>query len=212
MCLWLPARDVSSARGQWGTVRGLSEINKESILGLASGDGVGEMLTYVGHLQRGSFMTESTVWAMPCAALLVAGLLAACAASEPVQALDAPSSVGQRSLTPEKSGPVATITPTPMASSQQTSPSPSATSTPSPSASTPSGRQGDVGAAAVVPKKTKKPDRQPSSNCDPNYSGACVPIVGWDLDCTDIGESVTVEGTDIHRFDADGDGSGCESY
>ena len=62
------------------------------------------------------------------------------------------------------------------------------------------------------PKKTKKPDRQPASNCDPNYSGACVPIVGWDLDCGDIGESVTVEGTDIHRFDADGDGSGCESY
>ena len=216
VCLWLPAGDVSSARGQWGKVGGLSEINTRSVLGFASGHGVSGMLTSLGHLQRGSFMTRSTVWAMSCTALLVAGLLTACTASEPVQSLDAPSAASPRSLTPEQSGPVATITPTPLASPQQTSPSPSATSTPSPSASTPSGRQGDAGGAVVVPapkpKKTKKPDRQPASNCDPNYSGACVPIVGWDLDCGDIGESVTVEGADIHRFDADGDGSGCESY
>ena len=48
--------------------------------------------------------------------------------------------------------------------------------------------------------------------CDPNYSGYCVPIVSYDLDCKDIRHSVNVVGSDHHRFDADGDGLGCESY
>jgi hypothetical protein len=39
-----------------------------------------------------------------------------------------------------------------------------------------------------------------------------VPIVGFDLDCPDVGASVRVEGMDIHGFDADGDRIGCESY
>ena len=161
-------------------------------------------------------MTKSTVWVVPFSVLLVAGLLTACGASEPVQALDAPSAASPRSLTLEQSGPVATVTPTPLASPQQTSLSPSAASTSGPRASAPSARQDDAGGAVVVPapkpNKTKKPIGQPASDCDPNYSGACVPIVGWDLDCGDIGEAVTVEGTDTHRFDSDGDGSGCESY
>lgn len=46
--------------------------------------------------------------------------------------------------------------------------------------------------------------------CDPNYTGACVPIVGYDLNCDDISGSVTVVGYDKHGFDGDGDGSGCE--
>lgn len=51
-----------------------------------------------------------------------------------------------------------------------------------------------------------------SAECDANYSGACVPISGADLDCPDIAASVTVVGVDIHGFDSDGDGQGCESY
>jgi len=51
-----------------------------------------------------------------------------------------------------------------------------------------------------------------SASCDPNYIGGCVPNVPYDLDCKDIGFSVTVVGTDRHRFDGDGDGAGCESY
>ena len=47
--------------------------------------------------------------------------------------------------------------------------------------------------------------------CDQNYSG-CVPVVSYDLDCGDIGHSVTVYGNDPHRFDRDRDGYGCESY
>lgn len=50
-----------------------------------------------------------------------------------------------------------------------------------------------------------------SANCDSNYS-PCVPNVSYDLDCPDIGFSVTVIGYDVHNFDRDSDGYGCESY
>jgi hypothetical protein len=46
--------------------------------------------------------------------------------------------------------------------------------------------------------------------CDPNYRGACVPKVPYDLDCADISGSVVVVGRDVHGFDGDGDGIGCE--
>jgi hypothetical protein len=55
------------------------------------------------------------------------------------------------------------------------------------------------------------------SSCDPNYSGACVPIAS-DVDC--VGGSgngpafvrgpVYVTGTDIYDLDRDGDGVACE--
>ncbi len=56
------------------------------------------------------------------------------------------------------------------------------------------------------------------SNCDPNYSGACVPIAS-DVDCAGgsgdgpayVKGPVTVVGTDIYDLDRDGDGVGCES-
>ena len=55
------------------------------------------------------------------------------------------------------------------------------------------------------------------SNCDPNYSGACVPIAS-DVDCGGgsgngpayVYGVVTVVGTDIYGLDRDGDGLGCE--
>jgi hypothetical protein len=50
-----------------------------------------------------------------------------------------------------------------------------------------------------------------AGGCDQNYSG-CIPLVDYDLDCADVGRSVRVLGVDVHRFDADGDGYGCESY
>jgi endonuclease YncB( thermonuclease family) len=53
---------------------------------------------------------------------------------------------------------------------------------------------------------------QPATGgCDPNYT-PCVPQVAYDLDCGDIGFSVTVIGYDVHGFDREGDGLGCESY
>jgi hypothetical protein len=56
-----------------------------------------------------------------------------------------------------------------------------------------------------------------SSGCDPNYSGACVPIAG-DVDCAGGGGNgpayvtgpVRVVGDDIYRLDRDGDGVACD--
>jgi hypothetical protein len=62
-----------------------------------------------------------------------------------------------------------------------------------------------------VPEPTEVPEPPAGSECDPNYT-PCVPLVSHDLDCPDIGFSVTVIGGDPHGFDREGDGLGCESY
>ncbi|QUR69838.1 hypothetical protein F6B93_14585 [Mycobacterium spongiae] len=57
----------------------------------------------------------------------------------------------------------------------------------------------------------------PDSSCDPNYSGACVPIAS-DVDCAGgsgngpayVSGPVTVVGRDIYGLDRDGNGIGCE--
>jgi hypothetical protein len=59
--------------------------------------------------------------------------------------------------------------------------------------------------------------QEPSSSCDPNYSGACVPIAS-DVDCAGgsgngpayVSGPVTVVGDDIYDLDRDGNGVGCE--
>lgn len=56
----------------------------------------------------------------------------------------------------------------------------------------------------------------PKPTCDPNYSGACVPIAS-DVDCAGgsgngpayVSGPVYVIGTDIYDLDRDGDGVGC---
>lgn len=56
-----------------------------------------------------------------------------------------------------------------------------------------------------------------SAPCDPNYSGACVPMAS-DVDCAggsgngpEYAEGpVTVVGDDIYELDRDGNGTGCE--
>ena len=66
--------------------------------------------------------------------------------------------------------------------------------------------------ARVIAVGTKE-----SPQCDPNYSGACVPIAS-DVDCAGgIGNGpayvqgpVRVIGTDVYGLDRDGDGIGCE--
>ena len=57
------------------------------------------------------------------------------------------------------------------------------------------------------------------SNCDPNYSGACLNPASYDYDCAggsgngpDYTGTVTVVGEDHYGLDADGDGVGCEPY
>jgi len=56
-----------------------------------------------------------------------------------------------------------------------------------------------------------------ASECDPNYSGACLDPSAYDYDCAD-GEgdgpeytgTVSVVGEDHYGLDADSDGTGCE--
>jgi hypothetical protein len=57
-----------------------------------------------------------------------------------------------------------------------------------------------------------------NAGCDPNYSGACVPIAS-DVDCAGgsgngpayVRGPVTVVGSDIYDLDRDGDGVGCDT-
>jgi endonuclease YncB( thermonuclease family) len=66
--------------------------------------------------------------------------------------------------------------------------------------------------SAVVSKATTKAT-SPNAKCDPNYQG-CIPPYPPDLDCTDIKgmglAPIRVIGTDVHKFDGDGDGIGCD--
>ena len=52
-----------------------------------------------------------------------------------------------------------------------------------------------------------------NTKCDPNYQG-CIPPYPPDLDCTDITRMglapIRVIGRDVHKFDGDGDGNGCD--
>lgn len=68
-----------------------------------------------------------------------------------------------------------------------------------------------------APTALAAPLPQQPSQCDPNYSGACVPIAS-DVDCAGgsgngpayVSGPVTVIGTDIYGLDRDGNGTGCE--
>jgi hypothetical protein len=70
----------------------------------------------------------------------------------------------------------------------------------------------------VVKPKPKKKKAKPKSSCDPNYSGACVPIAS-DVDCAGgsgngpayFSGVATVIGDDIYDLDRDNDGYACES-
>ena len=63
-------------------------------------------------------------------------------------------------------------------------------------------------------KPQSAPVRAPGSSgrgCDSNYVGACIPSPPPDLDCGDItARRFRIVGTDVHRFDSDGDGIACE--
>jgi hypothetical protein len=71
--------------------------------------------------------------------------------------------------------------------------------------------------ALVAPPAPPAPPAAAPSNCDPNYSGACVPIAP-DVDCAGgngngpayVQGPVTVTGSDIYRLDSNNDGVGCE--
>ena len=52
----------------------------------------------------------------------------------------------------------------------------------------------------------------PTSNCDPSYPDFCIAPPLPDLNCKDINrKNFTVLQPDLHKFDRDKDGIGCES-
>lgn len=72
------------------------------------------------------------------------------------------------------------------------------------------------GAPLVPPEPRPEPAIQsrppPGGNCDPRYSGACIPTYPPDLDCTEIhARGFRVLGDDVHGSDADDDGIGCDA-
>lgn len=61
---------------------------------------------------------------------------------------------------------------------------------------------------AVPPTATPKP----AANCSAAYPTVCIPPPPPDLDRKDVGvKRFKVLAPDPHKFDADGDGVGCES-
>jgi uncharacterized protein YabE (DUF348 family) len=62
------------------------------------------------------------------------------------------------------------------------------------------------------------PKPKPASNCDSNYTGACVPVAS-DVDCEGGGGDgpeyvdgpVRVVGSDVYELDRDGDGVACDT-
>ncbi len=65
---------------------------------------------------------------------------------------------------------------------------------------------------APAPAPTPAPTPAPATpSCDPNYTGACIPVVPYDLDCGDVGAvNFSSVGSDPNGFDGDGDGVACE--
>jgi len=66
----------------------------------------------------------------------------------------------------------------------------------------------------LIPASNTASTRSSSkTKCDANYQG-CIPPYPPDLDCSDIKRMglapILVTGNDIHKFDADGDGIGCD--
>lgn len=72
-----------------------------------------------------------------------------------------------------------------------------------------------VGTGTESPPEESEPE--PDPECDPNYSGACVPVAS-DVDCADgsgdgpayVRGPVRVVGDDVYGLDRDGDGVACE--
>ena len=64
-------------------------------------------------------------------------------------------------------------------------------------------------AAEIEEEEFEFVEEEGGGGCDPNYS-PCVPAYPPDVDCAEVGGSVTVVGSDPHGLDADGDGIGCE--
>ncbi len=74
-----------------------------------------------------------------------------------------------------------------------------------------------LGALSAVAISSLTTSTAQAQSCDPNYSGACVPVAS-DVDCAGgsgngpayVRGPVYVVGRDIYGLDRDGDGVGCD--
>lgn len=83
---------------------------------------------------------------------------------------------------------------------------------PTPAAANPTSVPVEENPAPVVIPTAAPRTGEIGGACDPNYTGACIPIVGYDLNCPDVGaRDFQSIGNDRHRFDRDNDGIACES-
>jgi len=71
-------------------------------------------------------------------------------------------------------------------------------------------RAGPAPAARAQPHRPAGSSGATGGACDPGYD-PCIPPYPPDLDCGDVDGPVRVLGDDPHGFDADGDGTGCDS-
>lgn len=76
-----------------------------------------------------------------------------------------------------------------------------------------------LAAAESREEEEAETSEEEASECDPNYSGACLNPYSSDYDCEggsgngpDYTGEVRVVGEDHYGLDADGDGVGCEPY
>jgi micrococcal nuclease len=75
-----------------------------------------------------------------------------------------------------------------------------------------SAREADRGLWSACGAPTRpSPAGRSDTRCEVSYPDVCIPPPPPDLDCGEVSERFfTVEGADPHRFDADGNGIGCE--
>ena len=113
-----------------------------------------------------------------------------------------------------------TTTPTSTSAWASSTTAPATTDEPATTTATPATAAPTTGATAPVtaPPPTEAPSTSAvAPACDPNHSGACVPIAS-DVDCAGgsgngpayVRGPVRVIGVDVYGLDADNDGIGCE--
>lgn len=79
-------------------------------------------------------------------------------------------------------------------------------------------RERRVEAQRIRAEESEAEEAPEESECDPNYTGACLSPTASDYDCAggsgdgpEYTGTVAVVGEDHYDLDADGDGIGCES-
>jgi len=176
------------------------------VKGAVVGGGAVALITVIGSFGGGSADTPATTDAEPtltergATATPTVGVQGLFATTQPSAAEGPPAAAPANTPT---AAPTATAVPPTATPVPPTATPIPPTSTPVPPTAIPT---------STPPPQPPTPTATSAPTCDPNYSGACIPIVGFDLDCGDVGvKRFRVVGVDRHGFDGDNDGIACES-